>query len=370
MNTPRTIRACGFACAACLWLLPTVGLGAYQPGLGGGGDVSGQQPPEPSPAKKERQGGPERKPAALNGGEVSLKPKFAPGTVLRYELSQSTRQRNRAPSMSEMDGEMRLDQTLNLVMNVSKTDEGAGSTVEVTVERVRLSIDAEGLRAQADTQQAKPGAPASPRTSEDAADKELRERLERVAGEMASEKMTFTLDARGNIVRVTGGDKLAGGALLAAVAGVPTTSGAGPLSLSPAGGSGAGGGAVQWLVGGVAGQPDVVRPGSTWTNRDLLGRTPVGDLVLQTQHKVKSVRAGNAEVTFAGSIEPSPDQSKSSAPVTVDRANYSGDYLWNGDAGRLERMAADLSTHMTVDLSGSKVESESTTTMKVERKER
>lgn len=353
-----------------LALVVSAGANAGQPGLGGGGDVSGSGPDTKKPAAIDPNKGPA--PTAptdrAGDGEVALTPRFIKGSTTRYALQIVTDQKNTCPQEPDLGGTQKLDQGFDLALKVVESSEER-SVIELSVERVRLGMSNDSAAATVDSgPPAKPGAPAPTPAKPKAQtpdDRELEELLQAQAARMIGEKMTITTDSAGKITKVSGGSL--GLDPVALLGGGGDAGGGGGAAPSTPGAAEGGGGALQWLISGASGQPSHARVGQTWTNQDSLGQTPLGDFRMTTKYAVQSVRAGKAEIRFTGAIG-GPEEARSpSQAVQIKRSNYSGAYAWDGRAGQLSRMSATMETEIEANLSGAKIQSVGNTKMSVER---
>lgn len=358
-----------FACMLIgLAAMPLVGISAMQP-AGGAGNVDGSMPPQPAAPSSPR--GPNASPsnpptdARISSGTVSLRPRFVAGETIRYVMTVNTDQANASADEPDLASQQQMEQTMELAMHVVESST-QGATIEISVERARMSVKNEIAMASADSatagqQPTRPGTPTPPR-QETAEDRALRGDLEIVVKQMASEKMSVVVDGTGKITSMTGGDRLAGGgsaSQLLSVAGAGSVPMPNPMS----------GNALQWLVQGANGQPHEVRLGQTWTNTDNLGRTPLGNFSMRTKHTVRSIRSNGAEIKFDGSIETTQasNQSASEGAAQISDSLYSGSYTWDSGKGQLSRMDGRLEAKIAMTLLGARVESKSKTQMTCER---
>lgn len=341
---------------------------ATQP-AGGAGNVDGSMPSQPATPSSPR--GPSASPsnpptdARISSGTVSLRPRFVAGETIRYVMTVNTDQANTSADEPDLASQQQMEQTMELAMHVVESST-QGATIEISVERARMSVKNDVAMASADSatagqQPARPGTPTPPR-QETAEDRALRGDLEIVVKQMASEKMSVVVDGTGKITSITGGDRLAGGgsaSRLLSGAGTGAVPMPNPMS----------GNALQWLVQGANGQPPEVRLGQTWTNTDNLGRTPLGNFSMRTKHTVRSIRSNGAEIKFDGSIETTqaPNQSPSEGAAQISDSSYSGSYTWDSGKGQLSRMDGRLEAKIAMTLLGARVESKSKTQMTCER---
>lgn len=373
----KPFRATCASLLITLAAMPLLGVSAMQPagGAGGGGapggagNVDGAMPSQPAtPSSPRGPGGPPSNPPAdgrATGGAVSLRPRFVAGETIRYVMTVNTDQANTSTDEPDLASQQQMEQTMELAMHVVESS-AQGATLEISVERARMSVKNDTAMAAADSaatglQPTRPGTPTPPR-QETADDRALRGDLEILVKQMASEKMSVVVDGTGKITSMTGGDRLAGGGSASQLL---SGSGAGGVPMpNPMSGN-----TLQWLVQGANGQPPEIRLGQTWTNTDNLGRTPLGNFSMRTKHTVRSIRSNTAEIKFDGSIETTQasNQSPSEGAAQISDSAYSGSYTWDAAKGQLSRMDGRLEAKITMSLMGARVESKSKTQMSYER---
>lgn len=342
-----------------LTILATISLcaisraGWAQPG-GGGGDVTipdsspnskpdGAKPPKDKPSPRDRAGA---------GAEIDLRPKFITGRTTRYEFTLDHElvtgpAGNRQASGEAESSEISLEQRMAIALRTVDATE-TSAQVELTIETFALEMDANGmtLRASSDGS-TQPGAKKLSEEEQAASDI-----VNQIVNSIAGTKLQLTLDERGNITSVRGGESLAMTGMLSQIAGGlggGLSGASGAASLLPAGGQ-AGGqpGGLQWLISGASGQPAKARAGQTWTNTDKLGSTPIGDLQLITRHSVRSVRGDLAEIAFDGRLEPVSSGGSSAQPNSgrVTQSAYKGTYTWDAKAGELGRVSGEMRSEL------------------------
>lgn len=351
-RSPGHLRAIGLACVLGLFQ-PCVGLA--QPG--GGGDVTITEP-APSPNRdtpRDRRGPEDRPPSGERAGqgEIDLRPKFESGRKTRYEYTidhlittgpagQPGSRRTQPNDAETSTGSLKQRMTLTL----RTVDAGDNSNLmELSIDSFSLALETDDLKLQASSDGARPAG--GPPLSEE--DRLMVELLERVVKSIAGTKLVMTVDARGNITSVQGGENLSMTSLVGQIAGgLGGLGGAGGLLPAGGGGGGAGGG-LQWLVSGTSGQPAKARVGQTWTNADKLGNTPIGDLQMVTKHTVRSIRGSTAEIAFVGNLEPaSAGGAAPGSPSTgkITQSSYRGTYTWDARSGELARMSGQMQSEL------------------------
>lgn len=339
--------------------------------------------------------------AERSPGGINLSPKFVAGRTTRYTLDIESSSRMRSGSGPDSVREQSTHDQLWLLLRVKESGE-TGSVVEIVYERVRSSLKTPDMDITADSAPAqspaggpnaakpkgtapntgpKTGTPpnsSTPRSSSPSnkaptsapkparpadpldaiADLNPEDILQEQVRAAAGTVLTVKTDGAGNIVSVTGGDKLAGGEL----------GGLGALS-----GTGAIGGATNpsavanWVVGGV-GAPPSARVGQSWTSSADLAGTPVGAFQLRTKYTLDSAPPrGVATISFRGQAEANSASGRVLPGFQLNSATYSGSAQWDPEAGELGGMTANTNVSMTGNVAGSSSEISSRQSVKVTR---
>lgn len=294
--------------------------------------------------------------------EVDLRPRFEPGTSVRYTLEQNSSSKTGSDRDKTKNTSSQMDQTIWLSMRTLQVDPSGVATVEVTYERIKLAIDSGEFKASFDSadtpgQESDPTNPVRPapgatpptksptksptrtparpqapdkRTTED---RENAEMLAQVVRPMLGSKLTLTIDAAGNILSATGGSELAPSSLvgLDGMKSLPTRGNAGLLG----------------PIFTAKKSTGRARVGETWTSDDSLDASSLGSMRMHTTHTLRSVTGNLASVDLAGSIDKSSESA--SGPVQIKDSSFAGRYKWDTERGQLDSM--DLNQSVSVDIS-------------------
>ncbi|MBX3385394.1 MAG: hypothetical protein KF768_02365 [Phycisphaeraceae bacterium] len=370
-------RASVLACVTGMCLAGGV---IAQPGGGGDVTIPSAEPGKSAPTR-DRDGRERTTPERSRAGseEIDLRPKFVQGRTTKYEFTME-HEISTGPAGSGQrggGGDERTTSNLRQRMKISLHTVDAGETsslMELTIEAFGLAIETDDLKLQASSDgQGMGGGGDKPMSDED---RMVSQMLEGVVKSVAGTKLRMTVDERGNITDIRGGDALSMTGLIAQIAG--GLEGAGVFGgglgglvggLLPGGGAGGASG-MQWLISGASGQPMKARVGQTWTNVDKLGSTPIGDLQMVTKHTVRSIRGDLAEIGFDGQLEPTSQGGTGgtggASPARVSRSGYKGSYTWDARAGELGRMSGEMRSEL--EAGGAEgTESRSVTRMSAER---
>lgn len=303
-----------------------------------------------------------------SGREVDLRPRFRVGEPIWYRLvqtSNSTMTSNGADRVTESVQEVELR-----FEAVHADPEAKTTTVEATIERVRMTLKADGQvtshdtgpvppgrRASRPTTPATPGRPApaitppswrkpvapagqppepqSPKDPQpDALDDVGRDVLADLLAPMVGSKTTFVLDRDGNITSMSGGTGLDLGSLTGG--GVGGLGVAGPSQfgqiICPAPGRASAG------------------TGDSWTTTSDLVSSPIGGVSMTTRWNVTDVARGVANLKFTGSLA---SRSQDASLLRISDLTYSGTARWNAERGELANMTSDMTMVAETSLTGS-----------------
>lgn len=293
------------------------------------------------------------------GQEVDLRPKFEQGQVVRYKLEQNSTSKTSADRDKTKNTSSQMDQTIWIAMRTMQVDESGVATVEVSYERVSLSIDSDEFKGAYDTAEpaatapstpaAKPpttkspttrppGTPSRPATppTRNPDDRENAEMLALAVRPMLDSKMTLKIDAAGNIISATGGAGLSPSSLvgLDGLKSLPSNSNAGLLG-------------PIFTAKKSSGR---ARIGESWTSDDTLDASVLGSVKMRTTHTLRSAAAGIASVDLAGMIDKSSEGK--SGPLQIKDSTFAGRYKWDTAKGQLESMDINQSIAMEIAIEG------------------
>lgn len=296
--------------------------------------------------------------------EVDLRPKFEQGQIVRYKLEQNSSTKSIADRDKTKNMSSQMDQTIWIVMRTMQVDEAGVATVEVSYERVSLSIDSDDFKGSYDTAQpagatpstspstTPPASPSSPRikspstpstpsrpatpTRKNPDERENAEMLALVVRPMLDSKLTLKVDAAGNILSATGGAELSPSALIGVngLKSLPTRSNAGLLG-------------PIFTAKKSSGR---ARIGESWTNEDTLDASALGSMKMRTTHTLRSASGGVANIDVSGLIDKTSESV--SGPVQIKDSSFSGRYRWDTTKGQLEEMDINQSIGMDTSIEG------------------
>ena len=333
--------------------------------------------------------------------EVDLRPKFVPGSssTVVMTIRSTTRVRpsgsvTPAPAPGakpEPDSStQQSDQEITFTEKVVDWNPETGGTVQLVYDRVKLKITSDAIgevtadtatlsggtpankpkafdpfESQVPPEPRSPGSPAvkpPPAPKKDAIDQAIEDAVKPNLSGVAGTVLTLKVDALGNITSVTGGERLAVGGLFGPGLALPNSTDGlkglfGPIR-------------PQATPGKPGPKPGFSKVGDKWTTASEVVLGPTGPLNIKTDHELKSVRNGEAQITFKGKVE---SQSRGQTPgtggapmVKIPAATYRGSYTWDAKAGQLKKMESEQHTEAESPLGC--IESEST--MRIERQGR
>ena len=333
--------------------------------------------------------------------EVDLRPKFVPGSssTVVMTIRSTTRVRpsgsvTPAPAPGakpEPDSStQQSDQEITFTEKVVDWNPETGGTVQLVYDRVKLKITSDAIgevtadtatlpggtpankpkafdpfESQVPPEPRSPGSPAvkpPPAPKKDAIDQAIEDAVKPNLSDVAGTVLTLKVDALGNITSVTGGERLAVGGLFGPGLALPNSTDGlkglfGPIR-------------PQATPGKPGPKPGFSKVGDKWTTASEVVLGPTGPLNIKTDHELKSVRNGEAQITFKGKVE---SQSRGQTPgtggapmVRIPAATYRGSYTWDAKAGQLKKMESEQHTEAESPLGS--IESEST--MRIERQGR
>lgn len=285
------------------------------------------------------------------GQEVDLRPRFEQGQVVRYMLEQNSTSKTIADRDKTKNTATQMDQTIWVSMRTMQVDESGVATVEVTYERVKLSIDSNDFKGSYDTAQpatttpspsspatrspATPSTPSRPATppKQNPDDRENTEMLAMAIRPMLDAKLTLKIDAAGNILSASGGAEMSpiSSPGLDGLKGLGSKSGAGLLG-------------PIFTAKKSSGR---ARIGESWTNEDTLDASALGSMKMRTTHTLRSASGGAANIEVVGLIDKTSENVYS--PVQIKDTTFAGRYKWDTAKGQLESM--DINQSVGVDLS-------------------
>lgn len=333
--------------------------------------------------------------------EVDLRPKFVPGasSTLVMTIRSTTRVKptggvTPAPAPGakpEPDtSSQQSDQEITFTEKVVDWNPETGGTVQLVYDRVKMKITSDAIgevtadtatlpggkptnkpksfdpfESQVPAEPSSPKSPGSPGANpppaprKDAIDQAIEDAVKPNLTGVAGTVLTLKVDAAGNITSVTGGERLAVGGLFGPGMALPNSADGlkglfGPIR-------------PQATPGKPGPRPGYSMVGDKWTTASEVVLGPTGPLNIKTDHELKSVRNGEAQISFKGKVE---SQSQGQTPGTggaplikIPAATYRGNYTWDAKAGQLKKMESEQHTEAESPLGT--MESEST--MRIER---
>ncbi len=284
------------------------------------------------------------------------------------------------------------DQTITFTEKVVDWNAETGGTVQMIYDRVTLKIKSDALgEHNYDSGPAKTAAPASkdpfgpgipvgpskadkpapaqqPQRKKDALDNMIEDAMKPDLSGVPGTVLTLKVDAAGNILSVTGGEKLPQGGMFGPALTLPNTPDGfkglfGPIKPDVPSSTGPGG-----KPGGPQPRQGYVRVGEKWTTTSNVTIAPMGPVTIKTDHELKSVRGAEAEISYTGKLE---SQSQGGAPgtpgmplVKISGSTYRGSYTWDTRLGQLRKMVTEQRTEAESPMGTMQSES----TIRVERK--
>jgi len=308
---------------------------------GGGGSPKFDQPPA------------QDAPAGSTEGRYDLRPKFERGQSIRLKLEVTNLaeqpvidvlddpdDKPRTPARTPK-GKREVETTksrieFGLVMKVKDVDAAGNSTVDMTFQTVKVSVDGPGMKEEFDS--TKPAKPAKPGEIDV---------IGTVLKPLVGTTMTMTVDRAGNISSVTGGE---GFAMLGQV--TPGAGGSLPQVIGP----------IFTLKKG----DGFARIGETWDNIDKLDSGLMGEFKMTTKHTLSSVSGKDARLDLRGKIEPG-SLAPGATTFQIKDSAYSGKYTWDLARGMIKDMTTTMSMSVEHSLQGSPVQVTSETTTRLTR---
>lgn len=353
------------------------------------GPQPGPAPTTPKPTPSPNSKGSEPKPKPEAPGLVDLRPKFKVGQVRRLKMenislskmpkvklpgldedpapSKPTGPSTPKPSSKPAPGgkpntPAKPDDTttssftneFTLVFAPTAVDESGTATVDVTFETIKAKIESDFANDSFDSTKPPPKKKPSSNPLGDVGETPL---LEETLRPLVGEKLTLTVDREGNITNVTGGDKFAALFQSASQAGSPGTS---PAGSSPA----------SSLFGPIftaAKSKGKAAVGESWTLKDKLSLSMLGEVSMETRHTLKSHAAARALVEYVGVLQPNSAAPDPSKPFNLRSCEHKGSYLWNTDDGFVESMTNSMIMKTDFNLAGTNGTAESTQTTTISR---
>jgi len=274
---------------------------------------------------------PERKTLIPDLTTVDLRPKWEKGQQVRYTLELRNASLNdakappakgrpapgtkKAGQPSLKDNESRSNVQMGLVFKVTEVSPEKIATVDITIDRLKLSTTTPDGEVEFD----------SSKPSKGGEDDIIGQAFKSIVGTT----MTMTVDREGTITKVTGGEGLA--------------------MLGGAGGSGgAGAGSPGQLFGPIfSGRPakGEARIGESWDYDDGLSTGLLGDFKMKVKHTLTGLRGSDAVVQIRGQIDPKTEAPGSSA-FQVKESSYNGQYLWDTSKGQLKSMETSMAVRL------------------------
>jgi hypothetical protein len=290
----------------------------------------------PGASGQDRPREPERKTLVPEPGVIDLRPKWEKGQQIRYTLELKNASLNDAkpvsprsrpgakppakaghPSLNE--NESRSTVQMGLVFKVKEVSPEKEATVEVTIDRLKLSTLTPDGEVEFD----------SSKPAKGGEDDLVGEAFKSIVGTT----MTMTVDRNGTITKVTGGEGLAllGGA-------------GGPGAPGAAGGAAGTAQLFGPIFSGRAAKGEA-RVGDSWDYDDALTTGLLGDFKMKVRHTLTGLRGSDAVVSIKGQIDPKSEAPGSSA-FQVNNSSYNGQYLWDTSKGQLKSMETSMSVRL------------------------
>lgn len=283
-------------------------------------------------------GGPgEASPAQASDGAIDLRPRLETGKSFRFTMQQTSTTRSgaaskgggggRQPKTGKPDaGASTSAITMGLVMRVVKGGGDGDSTVEFTIDELRIST--KGGDIEIDYDSTKP-----------AKDDDI---VAMAMKPLVGSSFTAIIDRTGNIKSVGGGEGLAAIGQL----------GGGGLAggLGGAGGGAGGGGFLGPIVNTGAGS-GFARVGQSWENKDAIGGGMLGAFQMVTRHTLTSMRGKDAIIDFKGHLDAASEApggagggggGGGAGGAQVRDTSYQGRYEWDTGEGMLKKMDSTM----------------------------
>lgn len=269
--------------------------------------------------------------------EIDLRPRFEKGQEIRYEMrTNATDESGFTPRLLEaLDSAERpsrpsrthTQQTMRLLLRVLESDPESGSTLEMIIESVSVTIESSDGRVAYDSA-APPKRP--PPTTREPTEEEMQVRaLQAAVDLMVGSKVTIRMDPTGTVTALNIPASLDQTAVPAVLSGTPA--GSAPSHASTVGVP------LDQIVS--HGHPTgLVKRGEEWTNKDIISGLGVS---LRTHHKLRSSTAKSASVDIAGVLTPESERAQ------ILQADYEGAYTWDTERGQLLKM--DLRANVQID---------------------
>lgn len=251
---------------------------------------------------------------------VNLRPKFEKGTEASYTLAIDAQNEATRTGSAEPQ-KQHINQEIGLRLKVNDVDAEKGAKVDLTYDSFKLKVDGGPMPIEFDS--------ATP------AEKDEGNPVAGAFRPLVGTTLHLIIDKDGNVTDVTGGEELAQGIAGQALSGYVTSGG------------------VRGLLGPIfstrqtKGEASV---GETWTYEDVMPNSVIGQMKIVSNHTLKSVDGGNANIDLAGNIDFKP--AEGGPTITLKEGTYNGNYVWDTKAGMLKSMNAKLVAALEGDLGG------------------
>lgn len=274
--------------------------------------------------------------AAHLAADVDLRPRFQVGQDVRFRLETSAVSDNQMPG----GGAQQTKDAQDIVVRLSpKEVTEAGSTVELTYESIKVTIE---------------GSPRGPQTFDSAQDPAADTNpFAQALRPLVGMTLTLKIDANGNITEVTGAENAALNRRNPFASRLTTTPG------------------VSALFGRIisanraSGQASV---GQSWQTVDAFDQGPMGRLKLTADSTLMSHDSNKAAIDIKGTFALDSDAAAASM-LKLTEGTYTGQAVWDTAAGMLHSMNVSQVTSLEGDTAVGRVATKRTSTEKVTRME-
>lgn len=316
-------------------------------------------------------------------GMVDLRPKFKVGQQFKLKLGNVSENAMTTPTIDILDepgqkpkpgqptgpatpgkpSKAQEETTTNtstteftLVFKTTAVSEGGEATVDVTFETIKMKLESDAMNDEFDS--SKPPAPAKKPSNDPLREMSEASMLEPALRPLVGEKLTLTVDPRGNITKVEGGEKFS-----ALFMGAGGAGGAGPSAPGAPG-------STQSLFGPIfttsKAKPQA-RVGDKWSTSDVFDLSIAGSVTMTTNYHLKEARAGRATIGVSGKMEPASQAKTPGTPFSIKTMTHEGAAVWNTEDGFVQSMDTSMKLETEFNLGGRTGKSTSVQKTKIER---
>ncbi len=333
--------------------------GTHAQGLGGAG--GGPTPGSPVPPTARERSNPPGPGASSPNVVVDLSPRLTPGEVNTWRMTTTSRNEAEGGAMG-LPTSSETTQEITIRAEVLQSEDGV-RWAELTLQRVKIRYEAEGIRIEADSASAPSTSPPSNRPADDL-DRLIDEQTRRLQGvmdagvrQLASTRLRVRFNASGEVEAVEGGGGLGVGGPLGALG----------LADAAAGAEGADVTSVFGPI--VVRRPGTgsakVRLGERWTTRTDLNLRPLGGVRLRSEYELRSVEGTSAVVSMRSNLDPASEAPDT--PMQVRSIRRVGTFTWDAEHRRLESMHSEMDLHIGAGSAGGMPEIRSRAVTRLER---